>query len=200
MAPSGWARSCDCPLARSPGRLRIIGGSAGGLRLKSAPEGVRPTSDLVRGAIFDVLESHNADFSRVLDLYAGSGALGIEALSRGAEWCDFVERAQPCVEVIRANLKITSLDEQAKVWKIAAERAAERLPGPYSLVFADPPYNDDAAPRVIKKLGATALVGSGTTLVLEHSTRRDPAEAIGPLYRVWSRRYGDTHVTMYRAA
>ncbi len=148
--------------------------------------------------MYDALESQNADFSRVLDLYSGSGALGIEALSRGADWCDFVDRALPCVEVIRANLAIANLDERARVWKIPAERAAERLTGPYSLVFADPPYNDDAAPRVLKKLGETALVGSGTTLVLEHSTRRGPAEAIGPLYRVWSRRYGDTHVTIYR--
>jgi 16S rRNA (guanine966-N2)-methyltransferase len=186
-------------LARSGGRLRIIGGSAGGLRLKPAPEGVRPTSDLVRGAIFDVVEAHNVDMSRVLDLYAGSGAMGIEALSRGAAWCDFVDRAQACVDVIRANLAIAHVEDHAKVWKLTAERAIERLEGPYSLVFADPPYNDDAAPRTIKKLGGTALLGSGTTLVVEHSVRRDPVETIGPLYRVWSRRYGDTHVTMYRA-
>jgi 16S rRNA (guanine966-N2)-methyltransferase len=179
--------------------VRVISGSAGGRRLKNAPEGVRPTSDLVRGAMYDALESQNADFSRVLDLYAGSGALGIEALSRGAEWCDFVDRSAASVEVIRENLRLTKLDERAKVWRIPAERAPERLKGPYSLVFADPPYNDDAAPRVIRQLGQTALVGSGTTLVLEHSTRREPAEAIGPLYRVWSRRYGDTHVTIYRS-
>jgi 16S rRNA (guanine966-N2)-methyltransferase len=185
-------------LARSGARLRIISGSAGGRRLKPAPEGVRPTSDLVRGAIFDVLEATSADFSRVLDLYAGSGAMGIEALSRGAEWCDFVDKQQACVDVIKANLAMAGLADKAKVWKIGAERAAGRLEGPYSLVFADPPYNDDAASRTISKLGDTALIGKGTTLVVEHSTRRTPAESIGPLYRVWSRRYGDTHVTIYR--
>lgn len=178
--------------------MRVISGSAGGRKLKSAPEGVRPTSDLVRGAIFDVIDSHNVDLSRALDLYAGSGALGIEALSRGGEWCDFVDKSIVCVEVIRENLRAVKLDDKARVWRIPAERAADRLKGPYSLIFADPPYNDDAAARAIRRLGETDLIGSGTTLVVEHSTRREPAEAIGPLYRVWSRRYGDTHVTVYR--
>jgi len=148
--------------------------------------------------MYDALESQNVDFSRVLDLYAGSGALGIEALSRGAAWCDFVDKAPGCVAVIRENLKLSKLDDRAKVIRMPVERAPDRLNGPYSLVFADPPYNDDAAPRVIARLGETALVGKGSTLVLEHSTRRDPAESIGQLYRVWSRRYGDTHVTIYR--
>lgn len=179
--------------------LRVISGSAGGRQLKRAPEGVRPTSDLVRGAMFDVIEAHSVDLSRVLDLYAGSGALGIEALSRGAEWCDFVEKSTECADVIRQNLRTVRLDDKAKVWRISADRAAERLQGPYSLIFADPPYNDDVAARVIRRLGETALIGSGTTLIVEHSKRREPAERIGPLYRVWSRRYGDTHVTVYRA-
>jgi 16S rRNA (guanine966-N2)-methyltransferase len=150
--------------------------------------------------MYDALESQHADFSRVLDLYAGSGALGIEALSRGAGWCDFVEKAADSVQVIKENLRLAKVGDRARVWRIGAERAAEKLVGPYSLVFADPPYNDDAAARVIKTLGATALVGKGTTLVVEHSTRREPPEAIGELYRVWSRRYGDSHVTIYRAA
>jgi 16S rRNA (guanine966-N2)-methyltransferase len=179
--------------------LRVISGSAGGRRLTRAPEGVRPTSDLVRGAIFDVIDAHNVDITRVLDLYAGSGALGIEALSRGAEWCDFVDKSAECADVIRENLRAVQLDDKAKVWRLSVERAVEHLNGPYSLIFADPPYNDDAAARAVRRLGETALVGAGTTLVLEHSTRRDPAEAIGPLYRVWSRRYGDTHVTLYRS-
>jgi 16S rRNA (guanine966-N2)-methyltransferase len=148
--------------------------------------------------MYDTLESQNADFSRVLDLYAGSGALGIEALSRGAMWCDFVDRSAASCDVIRENLSITKLADKARVWRMMAERAAQKLKGPYSLVFADPPYNDDEAARVIKELGKSALIGGGTTLVLEHATRREPAEAIGPLYRVWSRRYGDTHVTIYR--
>ena len=76
--------------------------------------------------MYDALESQNADFSRVLDLYAGSGALGIEALSRGADWCDFVDRAAASVEVIRENLRIAKLAERAKVWRIPAERAADR--------------------------------------------------------------------------
>ncbi len=178
--------------------MRVIGGSAGGRRLKNPPAGVRPTSDLVRGAVFDTLDAQEVDLLRVLDLYAGSGALGIEALSRGAGWCDFVERATAHVAIIRENLRLTGLAERARVWRLPVERAADRLEGPYSLVLADPPYNDDTALRAIDQLARTRLVDERTTLVLEHSRRREPAESIGPLRRVWSRRYGDTHVSIYR--
>ena len=178
--------------------MRVIGGSAGGRRLKNPPAGVRPTSDLVRGAVFDTLDAQGVDFSRVLDLYAGSGALGIEALSRGAGWCDFVERAAANVEVIRENLRLTGLAERGRVWRLPVHRAAERLEGPYSLVLADPPYNDDTSLRAIEQIAQTPLIGAGATLVLEHSHRREAPETIGPLHLVWSRRYGDTHVSIYR--
>jgi 16S rRNA (guanine966-N2)-methyltransferase len=159
---------------------------------------VRPTSDLVRGAIFDALEAQNADYSRVLDLYAGSGALGIEALSRGAGWCDFVERMPANAAIIRENLQLTGLAERARVWRLPVERARARLEGPYSLVLADPPYNDHTALRAIEQLAQPPIVGAATTLVLEHSHRREAAEMIGSLHLVWSRRYGDTHVSIYR--
>lgn len=103
--------------------MRVIGGSAKGRPLK-APRGpgTRPTSDLVRGAIFDMLRSMGADLSRVLDLYAGTGALGIEALSRGAEWCDFVERGQRSCQVIRENLAHTGLALNAAVTRFPPGR------------------------------------------------------------------------------
>lgn len=152
----------------------------------------------MREAVYDVLEAQRVDFSRVLDLYAGSGALGIEALSRGADWCDFVEKVPAHASIIQENLKLTGLGDHARVWRIAAERAVERLSGPYSLVLADPPYNDDTALRAIEQLAASPLVSDSTTLVLEHSERRKPPETIGQLHLSWSRRYGDTHVSIYR--
>src|SRR3989304_5000235 len=100
--------------------MRIIAGSAKGRRLRGPPgASTRPTSDL------------EADLSRVLDLYAGTGALGIEALSRGAEWCDFVERDRASCEVIRENLAHTGLAEKAKVLCWPVEKAEGRLSGPY---------------------------------------------------------------------
>ena len=125
--------------------MRVIAGRARGRRL-IAPQrlrrrrgsSVRPTSDLVRGAIFSVLASLQADMSRVLDLYAGSGALGIEALSRGGDWCDFIERDRATCETIGENLRLTGFEAQARVYSLPAKRAVEELHGPYTLVLADP--------------------------------------------------------------
>ena len=178
--------------------MRVTGGAARGRRLTSPRKGVRPTTDLVRGAIFDALEAQEADLSRALDLYAGSGALGIEALSRGGGWCDFVARDGASVAVIRENLMLTALAERGRVHRMAVERALERLAEPYSLLLADPPYDDDAAPATLERIAASALVGSEATLVLEQSYRRGPPQELQPLELTWSRRYGDTLVSIYR--
>ena len=106
--------------------MRVIAGEAKGLRLKSPPvRHLRPTSDLVRGAVFDMLASLGADLSRVLDLYAGSGALGIEALSRGASWCDLVDRDRAACATIRQNLTLAGFQERARVLCLPVERALE---------------------------------------------------------------------------
>lgn len=159
---------------------------------------MRPSSDLVRGAIFDALEAHDADLSRVLDLYAGSGALGIESLSREGGSCDFVERNAKNAALVRENLVLAGLEDRGHVHRLAVEQAPERLEGPYTLVLADPPYDDDAAPAALERIARSDLVGPGTTLVLEHSHRRQPPDELGAMRAAWSRRYGDTQVTMYR--
>ena len=178
--------------------MRVVGGSARGRRLKRPPAGVRPTADMVREAIFDALAAQGADLSRVLDLYAGSGALGIEALSRGDGRCDFVEREAANAALIGENLAVAGLQDRGAVHRLAAERAPGRLEGPYSLILADPPYNDEAAPGIMEQIARSALVGPETTLVLEHSARREPPAALGPLPLAWRRRYGDTQVSIYR--
>jgi 16S rRNA (guanine966-N2)-methyltransferase len=177
--------------------VRVVAGSAKGRRLKSPPKGVRPTSDLVRGAIFDALEARGADLSQVLDLYAGSGALGIEAMSRGGGSCDFVERSQTNVSLIRENLVLAGVAAKGRAHKLAAERAAGVLEGPYTLVLADPPYDDDAAVAALAAIAASPLVTEATTLVIEGSSRAETPEQLGPLSRVWDRRYGDTQVAIY---
>jgi len=161
---------------------------------------VRATSDLVRGAIFDALASQDVDLSRVLDLYAGSGALGIEALSRGAAHCDFVERHAAAASVIAENLRLLSLEGQAKVHKLAVERVPERLHQAYSLVLADPPYDDEAARAALEVVAGSSLVAPDATLVLELSSRSETPDTLGPLRLVWSRRHGDTQVAIYRRA
>jgi len=181
--------------------MRVIAGEAKGLRLKSPPvRHLRPTSDLVRGAVFDMLASLGVDLSRVLDLYAGSGALGIEALSRGASWCDLVDRDRAACATIRQNLTLAGFQERARVLCLPVERALERLDGPYSLVLIDPPYEDESALVVVESAcgGASPVIGRDSTLVLEHAWRRPPPDELGPLKLVARRRHGDTGVSIYR--
>lgn len=179
--------------------MRVTGGTARGRRLKRPPPGVRPSSDKVRGAIFDALDAQGVDSSRVLDLYAGSGALGIDALSRGGAWCDFVERNTASAAIVRENLVLTGLAEQGRVHNTPAERAPNRLTGPYSLLLADPPYDDGEALVTLERIAESSLVGPDTTLVLEHSSRRGAPERLGAFVRTWNRRYGDTEISIYRA-
>lgn len=188
--------------------MRVIAGSAKGRRLKGPPDRgrrgfagsiTRPSSDLVREAMFSALASMGADFSRVLDLYAGSGALGIEALSRGADHCDFVERQRVACKLISENLRATGLDEYAVVHCMPAERALERLEGVYTLVLADPPYADTSAETFMDAIAASTLVKPGASvIVLEHSARDEPKAALGPFSLVSSRRHGDSAVSIYR--
>jgi 16S rRNA (guanine966-N2)-methyltransferase len=152
---------------------------------------------MMRGALFSALDSLGADFTRVLDLYAGTGALGIEALSRGAGWCDFVERDRAMADVIRENLRLTGFEGAAKVYPIAAERALARLAEPYTLVLADPPYDDAGATAVLAELAASPLIGDETVVVLEHSARDEPAAELGSLQLAKSLRHGDSAVSIY---
>jgi len=181
--------------------MRVIAGSAKGRRLRGPRDRsrrTRPSSDLVRGAIFSALASMGADMSRVLDVYAGSGALGIEALSRGAAWCDFVERDSAACAVIRENLRQTGFDVRARVYCSPAERSLRQLDGPYTLVLADPPYTDAEAVGLLHSLAGSRLVAVGTVLVLEQSAREEPQSTIGRLSLVSVRRHGDSAVCIYR--
>lgn len=179
--------------------LKIIAGKAKGHTLK-VPRGaaLRPTSGLVRGAIFSMLESLGVDWSRVLDFYAGTGALGIEALSRGADWADFVEQDPRCCAVIKENLSKVGFENQAHVYCLGAERSLALLKEQYSLVFMDPPYADSSVLRVIEGLANSTLIGPGTTLVVEHSRRLSLKEEYGPFKLVRNRRHGDTEISIFQ--
>jgi 16S rRNA (guanine966-N2)-methyltransferase len=179
--------------------VRVIAGSARGRHLKGGSErGLRPTSDLVRGAMFDMIQAMGADLERVLDLYAGTGALGIEALSRGAGWCDFVEKDARFCRIIRENLTAAGVEEKASVFCIPAERVLTKLSGEYSLVLADPPYAEEKADGVLQKLAASSLIGADAVILFEHSKRKTPPEVLGPFPLSTSRRHGDTVISIYR--
>jgi 16S rRNA (guanine966-N2)-methyltransferase len=180
--------------------MRVIAGRAKGHRLAGPAKGggTRPTSDLVRGAMFSALEAMGADLTRTLDLYAGSGALGIEAMSRGGQWCDFVEKDGRACASIRENVAKTKFEGQAKVHCAPVERAHGRLEGPYTLVVADPPYASEAVP-VLERLTEWGLVEAGrTVLALEHSSREEGPDRMAGLSRVKMLRHGDSAVSIYR--
>jgi 16S rRNA (guanine(966)-N(2))-methyltransferase RsmD len=178
--------------------MRVIAGSLGGRRLK-APAGrdTRPTSGRVREALFAMLS--NVDGERVLDLFAGTGALGIEALSRGASRAVFVERDERASRVLRENLRALGIDQHAgevrRADVLGALRSAQACKETYDLIFIDPPYR--RAHEWAAELSAIlpSLLASGARIVVE-SDRREPVELALPIER--QRRYGDTSITIHR--
>lgn len=179
--------------------MRVIAGEAKGFPLR-APKGTdtRPTSDKVRGAIFSMLGSLGVEApDRVLDLYAGTGALAIEAISRGAAQADLVEQGAAACTVIRENLLRTRLGGRARVLQMPVERALARLEGPYDLIFLDPPYAATGVPAVMGALAERGLVDANAVVVYEHSKRTTPPDTIGPLALYQTRCHGDTCVSIY---
>jgi 16S rRNA (guanine966-N2)-methyltransferase len=149
--------------------------------------------------MFDMLDAAGVDYARVLDLYAGTGALGIEALSRGDGRCDFVEQDAAACRLIRENLALTGLAHSGAVHRLSVEAAAGRLDGrPYSLVLADPPYADEGALAALDRIAASPLIGEGTVLVLEHSKRQEVPQMLGRLRLQRTRRHGDSCISVYR--
>lgn len=182
--------------------MNVIAGSARGVPLR-VPAGmaVRPTSGRVRTSLFSIL-GDAVEGARVLDLFAGSGALGIEALSRGAACCCFVENARPALAMLRDNLTRTRLADKAEVLTVNAFAALPLLEerGPFGLVLADPPYRIVRAPGepflgLLEQLAAGAVLAEGATLLVQHDTKTPLPQAIGRLRVTDERDYGATILT-----
>jgi 16S rRNA (guanine966-N2)-methyltransferase len=174
---------------------RIVAGAAGGRRLQVPPRGTRPTSDRVREALFSSLEVVvDLDGARVLDLYAGSGALGLEALSRGASHALFVESDRRAVDVLRRNAGHVGLPGAHVVQRTVEGAVAESPPEPYDVVFADPPYavTDDELAKVLLGLSGNGWMAPDAVVIVERASRS--AEPTWPrdLESLRSKRYGDT--------
>jgi len=178
--------------------MRVIAGKAKGQWLKSPRKSpIRPTTALVRGAIFSMLESTANSWSQVIDLFAGTGALGIEALSRGAEWADFVEQNPRCCAVIGENLERLRLTSQAKVYCCPVERALHLLGEEYDIIFADPPYSGPPLVNTLEELLGSKIVGAKATVVVQHSSHQQLPLTLRWLQLVKQRHYGDTWVSIY---
>jgi len=174
---------------------RIVAGRARGRRL-AVPDGLgtRPTSEKVRAAVFNLLGQF-FDGGAVLDLYAGSGALALEALSRGCLRATCVEADRRAVEVLRRNVEALGWTGHVEVRHGRVEDLAPRLAGGYALAFVDPPYAEGPA-AALALLGP--LVVPGGQVVAEHDARAPPPDRVGPLALQDRRAYGGTGISIYR--
>jgi 16S rRNA (guanine966-N2)-methyltransferase len=179
--------------------MRIIAGALKGRRMAPVKGRIRPTAAKVREAIFSILGDAVLK-ARVLDLFAGTGALGIEALSRGAQEAVFVEDHPAALKVLRRNLEDLGLTEQAAVLPMPVLTVLKRLAARrerFSLAFLDPPYGGGVAAGTLAALAAADLLSPRAWVVAEHSRRELLPESCGSLTRQALRRYGDTQVAIY---
>ncbi len=185
-----------------PAAVRIIGGSHRGRTLR-APHGraTRPTSDRVREALFSILgDVQGLD---VLDLYAGSGALGLEALSRGAATATFVEEARSALIALEGNMAALACGDEATIVPGDARQALKRIAASkrrFGLAFLDPPYAAPERAAILADLLAHDLLVPGAWVVVEHATRDGAPPPPPPLEHRFERAYGDTTLTFYRLA
>ena len=180
--------------------MRIIAGAYKGRRL-ATPRGAttRPTADQVRIALLDTLMPWLPG-ARVLDLFAGAGGVGLEALSRGAAHATLVERDARAVAVLRANVATLGVESTARVVRddvaralSALARAGER----FDVVFLDPPYDTDDVAATLTALGRADLLAADAVVVAQHLTKRAPAASMGALAAFRTRRFGETTLTFF---
>lgn len=174
--------------ARQQSRLRIIGGQWRGRKLAFSPEqGLRPTTDRIRETLFNWLAPH-IHGARCADLFAGSGALGLEALSRGAAHCDFVEPSASALDQIRKHLQSLDALGRANCHRVTAEQFLKTATGPYDLVFIDPPFCRALAEPTCATLAGRRLLSPGALVYVETAANEDTPEVADN----WSEHRGKT--------
>lgn len=178
--------------------MRITGGTAKGQQLKIPRNRlVRPTTDRVREAIFSILASLTSHWSRGLDLYAGTGALGIETLSRDADWVDFVDQEPRCCAIIKQNLEKVGFLQKAHIYCCSITKALTFLNSKYDIIFMDPPYEDPSISSLVTQLAASKLVGNESLIVASHASRFPLNHSYDGLSLIKERQYGDTCISIY---
>lgn len=182
--------------------MRVITGSAKGRPLKTVKNrAVRPTSDRVKESLFNIIGSRvvDADF---LDLFAGSGSVGIEALSRGARTCVFVELHTAHLRVVAENLQTTGLGARAELIRRDARAALADLGNRgrrFDLIFVDPPYGQQLVPEVLELIDARGVLAEGGWVICEHHAKDPVPAAAGGLHRFREVVFGETVISIYRA-
>lgn len=178
--------------------MRVLAGQSRGLSIKT-PRGsrTRPTSALVKKSLFSMLENLKGGDLQVLDLYAGSGALGLEALSRGAKGADFVEHNEKASVLIKRNLSRLGFDDRARVYNTTVKKALSFLDKIYDIIFLDPPYEGEELTRVLETLSQVKIADKGTLLAIPHSAKMELQNTYGTLSLIRRRRHGDTTISIY---
>jgi 16S rRNA (guanine966-N2)-methyltransferase len=182
--------------------MRITGGEAKGRRLASLKGSkIRPTSDRVREAIFNLIGQHVAGF-RVLDLFAGTGSLGIEALSRGASWALFIDHSLQSIKQIKKNLAICGYDQSASVLKKELTKGLPwkhpQMKEKFDLIFIDPPYDKKIIPRLLRELLKREILASPSLVIAETSKEDVLPAVLEKLKLVDTRIYGDTKISIFQ--
>jgi 16S rRNA (guanine966-N2)-methyltransferase len=178
-------------------KLRIISGEYKGRILSSVKKpGIRPSSDKVKGSIFNVLKDE-VEGKRVLDLFAGSGNLGIEALSRGAETATFVDSSPQSIKVIKDNIESLNLRKRSKIVGKDCLKALPKLEARFGIIFADPPYLSGFAQEIMDLVVKHDLLEKKGILVLEHHKKEAFKCPEGKLHYVKAKTFGDTRVSFF---
>ena len=178
--------------------MRVITGSARGVQLKT-PEGLktRPTSDRVKEALFSIIQ-FDVPCARVLDLFGGTGQLGIEALSRGAKSAVFVDEGEKACALIRENLKRTRLDNSAKVIRSDYLQYLQNCRETFDIVFLDPPYAEVFLENALNKLAEIDILETGAIIVAERSVNKELPWELPGFTKSKDYKYGNTLLTLYR--
>jgi 16S rRNA (guanine966-N2)-methyltransferase len=182
--------------------VRIIAGIAKSRRLKSVPgRQVRPTSDRVKESLFSILGDKVFD-ARVLDLFAGTGNLGLESLSRGAKFALFVDNDSRSIKVIKENITALGFEQltQVVIGNSPEVLREIQLQSAFDLVFLDPPYSQGLEVPTIEALTQLNLVNENAVIIIEHHKKTEMPEEIQELKRVRQQKYGDTIITFYKKA
>jgi 16S rRNA (guanine966-N2)-methyltransferase len=180
--------------------MRIIGGEHRGRKIKQPPiDTVRPTKDRVRESVFNMIAARVPE-SNVLDIFSGSGSYGLEALSRGASGCTFVEKDPLCSNILKENIALIKAEEASSVMTLDAERALKSLGesgSKFNLIFADPPYNYNINKKLLIMIYQYDILDPTGALVIEHSTREKLPNEEGDVSIYKQKTYGNTSISVF---
>ena len=181
--------------------MRVISGKLRGLKLNTPKnDDVRPTTDRVKESLFNIINSYIME-SDVLDLFAGTGSLGIECLSRGANKCVFVDLSKDSLQVVKSNIKKARLEEDSIVINLGYKEAITKLSlqnNKFDLIFMDPPYYKDMFVDALSKIQESSILKEDGIIVVEHDSKEELPEKINMLEKMKIKKYGNTTITLYQ--